>query len=142
MSPTPWRPRTRRATERDCYTRALESLIQVGDRRSDLHARALGHLIELVLLDDPAGLDARRNPFEHGRAEIMTHLILIDDGNDRRHPQPERHLFGDKDGVLDRHFDPLLRLRSTLRTEGQNETSRQPYPSSAQQARHLPHTHK
>lgn len=58
MSPTPWRPRTRRATERDCYTRALESLIQVGDRRSDLHARALGHLIELVLLDDPAGLDA------------------------------------------------------------------------------------
>lgn len=46
-----------KATERECYTRALKSLIQVGDRRSDLHARVLGHVIELVLLDDPAGLD-------------------------------------------------------------------------------------
>lgn len=47
-----------KAQERECYTRALKSLVQVGDLEGELHAKVLGHAIEIVLLDDPARLDA------------------------------------------------------------------------------------
>lgn len=46
-----------RAVERECYTRALKSLVQVGKGGDSVHDKVLGHLIELVLLDDPAKLD-------------------------------------------------------------------------------------
>lgn len=47
----------KREVERECYTRALKSLVQVGKGGAPVHDKVLGHLIELVLLDDPAKLD-------------------------------------------------------------------------------------
>jgi uncharacterized GH25 family protein len=47
----------KRAKERECYTRALKSLVQVGTGGDPVHDKVLGHLIEIVLLDDPAKLD-------------------------------------------------------------------------------------
>ena len=43
-----------RQIERECYTRALKSLVRVGDAEGPpVHDRVLGHRLELVLLDDP-----------------------------------------------------------------------------------------
>ncbi len=47
-----------REVERECYTRALKSLVRVGQGPlGDLHRRVLGHRLELVLLDNPQALD-------------------------------------------------------------------------------------
>lgn len=56
-----------KAKERECYTRALKSLVQVGDSAGDVHAKVLGHMIEIVLVDDPARLD----PGDRQRARLL-----------------------------------------------------------------------
>lgn len=46
-----------RETERECYTRALKSLVVVGEGKGPtVHDRVLGHRLEIVMLDDPHAL--------------------------------------------------------------------------------------
>lgn len=46
-----------RKVERECYTRALKSLVRAGNGPSgDVHSTVLGHRLEIVLLDDPHAL--------------------------------------------------------------------------------------
>lgn len=61
--------RGHRKVERECYMRALKSLIRVGEGKDDdgLYRRVLGHRIEIVLLDDPYALD----PGDELRARVL-----------------------------------------------------------------------
>jgi MYXO-CTERM domain-containing protein len=45
---------------RETYTRYLKAHVRVGDARDDVHARIVGHALELVLLDDPVSGDELR----------------------------------------------------------------------------------
>jgi len=57
-----------RATERECYTRGLKSLVRVGDAEGPpVHAKVLGHRLEIVLLDDPH----RLGPAGELRAKVL-----------------------------------------------------------------------
>lgn len=57
-----------KAEERERYTRSIKTLVRVGDRsRNRLHRKALGHRMEIVLLDDPTKLQ----PGDDLRAKVL-----------------------------------------------------------------------
>src|SRR5512132_3785028 len=61
--------------------------------------------------NDPVFFDFRRDPLEHGGAEIMSLPVFVANRDDRRKPEAERPLLRDEGKVFDDDIHDLFGLR-------------------------------